>query len=287
MGYKLTKEVNSEWVANSLNLPIGKLVDMVIDNVAPANKAGNRSLSFITSSKMEVSENVMYIGPTDLNLPNVLASENPRFDFIRILRNIFVEIGFDLYNFDADIHPTVTLGQNVVIERGVRIGAGTHLDHNVVVKAGTIVGMNCFVGASTTIGSDGFGYERGLNKVPIKFVHLGGVRIEDEVEIGSLNSVVRGTLGDTILGKQVKTDNLVHIAHNCNVGEGTLITACAELSGGVEIGKNAWIAPNTSVKQKIVIGEEALIGIGAVVTRDVESSAVVAGNPAKVLNKAK
>ena len=107
--------------------------------------------------------------------------------------------------------------------------------------------------------------------------------IGDYVEIGALNSIARGTLSDTVIESGVKTDNLVHIAHNCHIGSGCLLTACAELSGGVHLGENVWIGPNSSFKQKVIIGSGSLIGLGAVVTKNVEKNCVVAGHPAKKL----
>jgi len=83
----------------------------------------------------------------------------------------------------------------------------------------------------------------------------------------------------------VKIDNLVHIAHNCLIKEGALVVACSEISGGVIIGKNSWIAPNACIKEKVVIGDYSVIGLGAVVIRDVPSRSTVAGNPARLLNK--
>ena len=106
----------------------------------------------------------------------------------------------------------------------------------------------------------------------LRFIHLGGVKIGNEVEIGALNSIARGTLNDTIIENGVKTDNLVHIAHNCYIGCNSLITACVELSGGVIVGKNVWIGPNSSVLEKIKIGDNAFIGIGSVVTKDVDTN---------------
>ena len=154
-----------------------------------------------------------------------------------------------------------------------------------MVRSGSKIGSNCFIGASSSIGTEGFGYERDEQGVPIKFVHLGGVSIGDNVEIGSQTSIVRGTLSDTIIESNVKIDNLVHIAHNVHIKDGALVVACSEVSGSVVIGKNAWIAPNACIMEKVVIGDNAVVGLGAVVIRDVPDRTTVAGNPAKPLIK--
>ena len=76
-----------------------------------------------------------------------------------------------------------------------------------------------------------------------------------------------------------------HIAHNCQIKHGVFIIACAEISGGVVIGENSWVAPNASIIQKVTIGKKALVGIGATVIKNVEDFHIVAGNPAKIISK--
>ena len=118
-----------------------------------------------------------------------------------------------------------------------------------------------------------------------RFPHLGNVQIGNDVEIGALNSICRGALGNTIIGSGVKTDNLVHIAHNCVIGKNSILTACTELSGGVVIGENVWMGPNCSIKEKIEIGSNSLVGIGSVVRKNVGTNCIVAGSSAKLLRK--
>jgi UDP-3-O-[3-hydroxymyristoyl] glucosamine N-acyltransferase len=180
-----------------------------------------------------------------------------------------------------------TTGSNVVIENGCVVGAGSIIEHNVVLHAGTRIGKNSRIRSCSSIGGDGFGFERMEDGTPLRFPHLGGVLIGNNVEIGALNSIARGTLSDTVIMDYVKTDNLVHVAHNCVIDEGCLITACAELSGGVTLGKRVWIGPNVAMMQKISVGDDALIGLGAVVTKSVQSKTIVAGNPAKVIREIK
>lgn len=213
----------------------------------------------------------------------IILSANPRLDFIRALGFLEREVGFSLHDFDSIIHPTVTLGQNVVIERGCVIDEGVVIEHNVVIHSGTRIGKYSRVRACAAIGGDGFGFERLSNGEPLRFPHLGGVSIGKHVEIGSCTAVAKGTLSDTIIEDHVKVDNLVHIAHGCVVKRGAFIIACAELSGGVVVGENAWVAPNSCTHQKVSIGDGAVVGLGAVVTKDVPARSVFAGNPAKKL----
>jgi UDP-3-O-[3-hydroxymyristoyl] glucosamine N-acyltransferase len=102
-----------------------------------------------------------------------------------------------------------------------------------------------------------------------------------------LNSIAAGTINPTIIGDYTKTDNLVHIAHNVQIGRYCQIAACAEISGSVTIGDRVWLSPNISIMQKVFIGAGALVGMGAVVTKSVSENTVVAGVPAKAIRKTK
>lgn len=287
MGYQLKTPVQVSKLCLELGLSYSGR-DALITSVSEISTATEGSLTFskgkldtgnqavCISSELDASE-----GFTDTRI----RSSAPRRDFIRAIAYISDKIGFLNFDFEAEVHPSVVLGKNVVIERGCRIAKNVIIEHNVVIQRGTTIGESSRIRANSSIGGDGFGFERLPDGSPIRFPHLGGVVIGSNVEIGALNSVVRGTLSDTVIEDYVKTDNLVHIAHNCHIHCGAFLTACAELSGGVRVGRNAWIGPNASVIQKVNIGPEALVGIGAVVTKDVEEFAVFAGNPARRLPK--
>jgi UDP-3-O-[3-hydroxymyristoyl] glucosamine N-acyltransferase len=133
------------------------------------------------------------------------------------------------------------------------------------------------------IGNKGFGYATRLGYPPISIPHLGGVRIGNFVEIGSSVTIDRGTFKDTIIGNFSKIDNGVHIAHNVEIGERSLVTAHVEISGSTKIGSDTWIAPNVSIVQKVNIGNNCLIGIGSVVTNNIPDNTVAYGNPARII----
>lgn len=217
-------------------------------------------------------------------------SANPRLDFARVLARFFAPApSGPAISPTASIAPTAKLGEGVrighfvVVHDGVEIGDRTEIRDGVVLRAGTRIGRDCLVKSSTVIGDEGFGFDFAPDGTPIRVPHHGGVVIGDRVEIGALNTVVRGTLDDTVVGDDVKTDDHVHIAHNCVIGPRTIITACAELSGSVRVGADVWIGPQSSVNNKVSIGDRALLGIGAVANKDVEGVMIVGGNPARVL----
>ena len=173
------------------------------------------------------------------------------------------------------------MGHFAVIEDGVVVGPGSVIEHHVVLRTGVRIGSNTRIGSHTSIGGEGFGFERDDQGRPVRIGHMGGVVIGDDVEIGVHNSIPQGTIEPTRIHDHVKTDGCVHIAHNVSVGENTLITAGATISGSVDIGRGVWISPEAAVINGVSIGDHAVIGIGAVVIKDVEQDNVVAGVPAK------
>lgn len=213
----------------------------------------------------------------------VLVSNNPRLTFAKVLEYIDSHVGFKRPTVVAYIDPTAHVSPHAVLENGVEIGANTVISHFVVIRENVKIGSNCTIKSGAVIGEDGFGFERDEVGIPIRLVHLGSVRIGNNVEIGSLTTVCRGTLTDTVIDDHAKIDDHVHIAHNCRIGIGAMVVACAEVSGGVELGRGSWIGPNASIIQQLKIGENALIGIGANVLRDVPTDVTVVGNPAKPL----
>jgi len=285
MGYKLKKTMKVSELALRLKMPtIGD--DKEIVGVSSLAESTPDMLTF-SKACLDPSKGYLAIVSSECKSPRLptqstfLFSNNPRLDYIRALELLEKLIGFSTFEFNSIIHPSVIIGKNVVIEDGCLIQEGVTLEHNVVIHKGTRIGRNSRIRANSSIGGDGFGFERLSNGTPIRFVHLGGVSIGENVEIGSNSCIVRGTLGDTVISDNVKVDNLVHIAHNCHIENGAFIIACAEISGGVRVGKNSWIGPNASIIQKVTIGENALIGLGAVVTKNVDENIVFAGNPAK------
>jgi UDP-3-O-[3-hydroxymyristoyl] glucosamine N-acyltransferase LpxD len=283
MGYELNKTVSLTWLCEQLEVDLPTDTEAQVLNIAPSNQVSTGSLSFTTSEESFLAKDAYYFGPKNRSEPNVIRVDNPRLSFILALGLLNKEAGFSTYDFESVLPASLITGHNVVIERGVRIGERCHIDHGVVIRSGTTIGDDCYVGPNTCIGSEGFGYERAEDKTPIKFVHLGGVTIGDRVEIGALNGIDRGTLGNTIIEDDTKTDNFVHIGHNVRVCTGALLTACSEVSGGVRIGEFAWLAPNSCINQKLDIGDDAIVGLGAVVTKDVKTATIVAGSPAKYI----
>ena len=217
----------------------------------------------------------------------VALCDNARLVFARLIERFFLpprpvgvhpsaviaataKLGRDVY-----LGPLCSVGENSVVGDESVLHAGVHVYANVR------IGRRVTIHAGTILGADGFGYERAADGELTKFPHLGGVIIEDEVEIGANTCIDRGTLGDTFVGRGARIDNLVHLAHNTRVGEHAAVIAHAMVGGSTQIGARAWIAPSACLRDRIRIGDDAVVGLGSVVTRGVPNGTTVFGNPAR------
>jgi UDP-3-O-[3-hydroxymyristoyl] glucosamine N-acyltransferase len=131
------------------------------------------------------------------------------------------------------------------------------------------------------MGSDGFAFERYSTGELEKFPHKGYVRIGNNVEIFANCSVARGSLSDTIIGDGTKLDALVHIAHNVVLGRNCVLTAGTIIGGSTIVGDMCWTGLNSTLKNKIKLGNNVIVGSGASVIHDVPDGDIVAGVPAK------
>lgn len=224
---------------------------------------------------------------------NYIVVENPRRTFQEILIRFFVEKTQAEISKTSAIHTSTSIGKNVfignntIIEKNCKIGNNVTIQHNTVIFKDTIIGNNVTIGANNTIGGIGFGYEKDENGDFQLIPHIGNVVLKDNVEIGNNTTIDRAVLGSTILEENVKVDNLVHIAHGVKIGRNSVIIANSMIAGSVVIGENTWIAPSSSVLNQKSIGNNSLVGMGAVVLKNVGDNEVVAGSPAKLLKKIK
>lgn len=172
----------------------------------------------------------------------------------------------------------VTLHPHVVIGDHVSIGNDVEIFPNVTILNGTRIGSRVTIHAGTVIGGDGFGYapdDGAYHKIP----HLGIVQIDDDVEIGAGNTIDRATYGKTWIKNGVKTDNLVHIAHNVTVGENTLLVAQVGISGSTTIGRQCILAGQVGVSGHLTIGDRVTIGPQSGIVGSISGGAIVTGTP--------
>jgi UDP-3-O-[3-hydroxymyristoyl] glucosamine N-acyltransferase len=148
-----------------------------------------------------------------------------------------------------------------MIGRGVQIGVDCSIHPNVTIYPGTRIGNRVTVHAGAVLGSDGFGYVRDPESGRYeKFPQIGRLEIEDDVEIGANTTIDRGALEVTRIGRGAKLDNLVHIGHNCQIGEDVIIAAQVGFSGSVVVENNAVIGGQVGVGEHARIQEGVLLG---------------------------
>lgn len=179
----------------------------------------------------------------------------------------------------------VTIGARVTLYPGVFVGSDSTIGDdsilypNVVVREGCALGSRVIVHSGTVIGADGFGYVQHQGRHH-KIPQIGGVVIEDDVELGANVTVDRATLGVTRIKQGTKVDNLVQIAHNVTVGEHTIIVAQVGIAGSTTIGHHVMIGGQAGLSDHITIGDQVMIAAKAGVHRSIESNQIVGGAPA-------
>ncbi len=181
---------------------------------------------------------------------------------------------------NVKIYPQVYVGENVVIGDNTTLFAGVKL------YSDTVVGKDCIIHSGTVIGSDGFRFapenDEGNRKIP----QIGNVVIEDDVEIGANCAIDRATLGSTILRKGVKFDNLVHIAHNVEVGENSYLAACNVIAGSTKVGKNCMFSGQVGIVGHLQIADNTIITAQSGISKSINKAGeVYMGSPAFDANK--
>jgi len=219
---------------------------------------------------------------------NLVVVPNARAAFRQVLEAFFKK------QHPAGIHPTAIISTSVyipadcyigayaVIEEGCSIGNGVSIGHHSVIGPDTIIEDGVIIGTHCSIGGDGFGYEKDNAGHYMQIPHIGHVHIKDHVDIGNHVCIDKGTLGATTIGSWSRIDNLVHIAHNVQIGTDTLVIAQAMIAGSCIIGNDVWIAPCAAILNKINVEDGARVGMGSMVFRNVNKDETVMGNPARV-----
>ena len=185
---------------------------------------------------------------------------------------------------NVDIAPNVYIGHDVVIGNNVKIfpnvtiGEGTVIYSNVTIREFVEIGKNCVIQPGAVIGSDGFGFVK-VNGNNTKIDQIGTVIVEDEVEIGANTTIDRGAIGDTIIKKYTKIDNLVQIAHNDIIGENCLIISQVGIAGSTIVGNNVTLAGQVGVAGHLEIGDNTMIGAQSGVPGNVEANKILSGHP--------
>jgi len=268
-----------------------------VEGVASVESARERDLIFVEDEKhlpaaLQSKAGAIIAGEfaasQSTNRP-LLISDHPKLAFARAAQ-LFRDLAVNLDRAGslhpaAVLDPSAVLGPGVLVEaravvcNGARIGEGTRLGAGCVIGAGVWVGSGCeiypnvtiypgtklgdhvMVHAGAVLGSDGFGYVRDRKTGQYqKFPQVGRLIIEDNVEIGANATVDRGALDETRIRRGTKIDNLVHIGHNCDIGEDVVIAAQTGLSGSIVIEKGAILGGQVGIGEHARIGEGVMLG---------------------------
>lgn len=309
---EVSLEKLAEVMGATLHLKQGQPVT-AISGIKPLNTAQQGDLTFLAnatykSQMQHTKATAVVLAAEDLAAcpTHALVVENPLLGLARStelfdltpkettgFRHDSVVIG---QHCDIDksvgIAANVVIGNHVTIAKGVTIGAGcvvsdycvlgenTQLRANATLDHHVVLGKNVIIHSGAVIGSDGFGNVRHEGHW-IKVPQIGGVRIEDDVEIGANSTIDRGALGDTVIEQGVRIDNLVQIAHNVVVGEGTAIAAGSGIAGSAKIGKNCMIAGMVGVNGHVAVADHSVITGMSCVTHSLTQPGLYSGFPAR------
>lgn len=180
----------------------------------------------------------------------------------------------------VSIGASCRIGARCVIECGVVIGDNCRIDAGAVIRSDTEIGNRVIIQSGAVIGSDGFGNARENGRF-VRIPCFGKVIIEDDVDIGACTAIDRGNFKPTVIHRGAKIDNLVHIAHNVEIGEDSALAAQVGISGSTHFGKRVMVGGQAGFVGHIAIGDDAFIGAKAGVSKDVAPGAKVTGYPAR------
>jgi UDP-3-O-[3-hydroxymyristoyl] glucosamine N-acyltransferase len=195
----------------------------------------------------------------------------------------------------------VKYGKNVLIGKNVKIGKNCLIGHNTIIESNVIIGDNCSIGSNVIIrntiinnsvnildgcvvGKKGFGFFPNKKK-NIRYPHIGIVIINDNAEIGSGSTIDRGSMSNTIIGKNSYLDNQIHVAHNNKIGDNCIVAGQVGFAGSSTLGNNVMIGGQAGISGHLKIGNNVQIAGGSGVIKSIPDNSRVMGYPAKDLKK--
>ena len=298
-----------------VNNNVKKLVTSISD-VKDLVNATNKDITFFHSKKYEslASTTKASFCITTKQLSNILPKNCEAIEVNNVLvsTSIITKMFYpDSVTDDFDdktlniektsFEKSVMHGQNILIGKNVKIGANCSIGHNTIIESNVVIGDNCSIGSNViirntliknnvsildgcVIGKKGFGFFPNKDG-NIRYPHIGIVIIEDNCEIGCGSTIDRGSLSNTIIGKNTFIDNQVHIAHNNKIGENCIIAGQVGFAGSSSLGNNVMIGGQAGISGHLKVGNNVQIGGGSGVIKDVPENSKVMGYPAKDLKR--
>ncbi len=283
-----------------------------IHSLESLDNAGKNDITFLHSSKYKNSSLKTKAAAciTSPNLSKFLPDNCIKLDVKNVLfavtqtsKMFFPKADIDFpdqnLTFSKEIkssYPGINFGENVLIGKNVKIGKNTQIGSGTILESNVSIGENCTIGNfvviknsiilnnvyiqdGSKIGIKGFGFIPMKDK-NIRTPHVGKVIIEDDVEIGANSTIDRGSLEDTIIGKNTFLDNQVHVAHNVHIGKNCMIAGQVGFAGSSTIGDNVSIGGQSGISGHLIIGNNVKIGGGSGVINDLPDNSQVMGYPA-------
>ncbi len=305
---------NINYLIKSIKLNTQKFPDDEITDIKDLNSSQKGELTFFHSNKYKdfakltkasyclTKENLKSILPSSCK---PIISDNVLLHTAQITKIFYPKSVTDDYDNSAeDIQVTeykdkVDHGKNVLIGKNVKIGQNCKIGHNSIIERNVSIGDNCVVGSNViirnalinnhvhildgcVIGKKGFGFfpDKGSN---IRYPQVGIVIINDHAEIGCGSTIDRGSLSNTVIGKNTFLDNQIHVAHNVKIGDNCIIAGQVGFAGSTTIGNNVMIGGQAGISGHLKIGDNVQIGGGSGVIKNIQSNSKVMGYPAKDL----
>tara|TARA_Y100000813_G_scaffold55899_1_gene39253 strand:- start:27 stop:1007 length:981 start_codon:yes stop_codon:yes gene_type:complete len=309
--FKIEKLLDIVEIKNKNNFKSDKIF-----NVTDLNTATNKDLTFFHSKRYSLlaSQTKASYCVTLNSLSNFLPDsckkiivDNVLLAIAKITKEFYPDSVVDDFDDSVkDISKTsfkkkVKFGKNILIGKNVKIGKNCSIGHNTIIEKNVQIGSNCSIGSNViirntiikdnvsildgcVIGKKGFGFFSN-NKSNTRYPHIGIVIINEHCEIGCGSTIDRGSLSNTIIGKNTYLDNQVHIAHNNKIGNNCIIAGQVGFAGSSSLGNNVMIGGQAGVSGHLKIGNNVQIGGGSGVINDIPDNTKVMGYPAKSLRE--
>ena len=303
--FEIIKNIN-------LEIDLSKIKNFEIHSFESLENAGSNDMTFLNSSKYHASSSKTKASAciTSPNLSKFLPKnciklnvKNTLLAVTQVSKMFYPKADMDfpdnsLVNSRSlkDLYIDVKFGENVLIGKNVKIGKNSQISNNTIIESNVTIGESCIIGTSVTIrnsiihnnvyiqdgcriGVKGFGFIPKKDE-NIRTPHTGKVILNDNVEIGANSTIDRGSLSDTIIGKNTFLDNQVHVAHNVQMGKNCMIAGQVGFAGSSTLGNNVVIGGQAGISGHLKIGNNVRIGGGSGVINDIHDNMQVMGYPA-------